>query len=181
MERWCQTHEALRRAAAELFAERGYDAATTAQVADRAGVSEMTLFRHFPTKERLLLADPFDPLMADAVQARPAHEPAMTALAEGIRQAWGRVDAESARTLRNQLRIIARAPALRGAIERNSDETVAALVAALRVRGVEETPARVAAAAVIAGLSTALLEWARSEHTPVDVAIASALDLLGGG
>lgn len=171
----------MRRAAAELFAEQGYDTATTAQIAERAGVSEMTLFRHFSTKEKLLLADPFDPLMAEAVRARPAHEPAMTALTDGIRQVWVQVDAETTRMLRDQLRIIARAPTLHGAIERNSDETVAALVAALRVRGVEETPARVAAAAVIAGLSTALLEWARSEHTPVDVAIASALDLLGGG
>ena len=101
MGRWDQTHEALKRAAFELCAERGYEATATAQVAERAGVSEMTLFRHFPTKEALLLTDPFDPLMAEAVRARPAHEPAMLALAQGIRQAWGRVDAESTRELSN--------------------------------------------------------------------------------
>lgn len=82
MGRWEQTHKSLRKAALELFAEQGYEATATAQVAERAGVSEMTLFRHFPTKEMLLLADPFDPLMAEAVRARPEHEPAMRALAK---------------------------------------------------------------------------------------------------
>ncbi|KPC86144.1 TetR family transcriptional regulator, partial [Streptomyces sp. NRRL WC-3753] len=38
-----------------MFAAQGYDATTTAAVAERAGVSEMTLFRHFATKEALLL------------------------------------------------------------------------------------------------------------------------------
>ncbi len=193
MGRWDQTHEALKRAAFELFAERGYEATATAQVAERAGVSEMTLFRHFPTKEALLLTDPVDPLMAEAgptrpahhppkvaVRARPAHEPAMLALAQGIRQAWGRVDAESTRELRDLLRIVAQTPALRGAVERNSNDTAAALTGALVDRGVPEAQARVAVTAVLAGLSAALLDWARSEQSPLDAALSSALDVLGG-
>jgi AcrR family transcriptional regulator len=180
MKRWERTHEALRRAALESFAEQGYSATGTAQVAERAGVSEMTLFRHFASKEALLLADPFDPLMAAAVRARPPHEPAMRALVEGIRQAWQQVDAESTRELRNMLRIVAQTPALHGAIERNSEETIVALVGALRDRGVAQAQARVAAAATIGGLSAALLDWARSEHAALDVVLGSALDVLGG-
>lgn len=168
------------RAALELFTERGYDATATAQIAQRAGVSEMTLFRHFPTKEALLLADPFDPLMARAVRDRPAMEPAMPALTEGIRQAWGQVDAQQTGQLRDLLRIVARTPALRGALERNSNDTAEALVAALSDRGVPTQRARVAVAAVIAGLSAALLEWALTERTPLDDALRSALDVLGG-
>lgn len=41
-------------AALELFAERGYDGATTREIASRAGVAELTLFRHFGNKETLL-------------------------------------------------------------------------------------------------------------------------------
>jgi AcrR family transcriptional regulator len=171
----------LRRAALELFAAHGYDATATARIAARAGVSEMTLFRHFPAKETLLLADPFDPLMAEAVRARPEHEPAMRALAEGVRQALTRLAAEDVQALRGRLRIIAETPTLRGAVERNSEETVAALVAALTDRGVGETQARVAATAVIAGLSAALLDWAQSEPGPLEAALGSALDVLGGG
>jgi AcrR family transcriptional regulator len=44
------------RAARELFAERGYTAATTAGVARRAGVSEGIVFHHFGSKEGLLTA-----------------------------------------------------------------------------------------------------------------------------
>lgn len=180
MGRWNKTHEALKRAAFELFAERGYEATATAHVAERAGVSEMTLFRHFPTKEALLLTDPFDPLMAEAVRARPSHEPAMLALVNGIRQAWGRVEAESTRELQDILRIVAQTPALRGAVERNSNDTAGALTVALVDRGVSEAQARVAVSAVIAGLSTALLDWAQSEQDPLDAALSSALDVLGG-
>lgn len=42
-------------AAAEVFAERGLDA-STAEIADRAGVGEATLFRRFPTKDDLIAA-----------------------------------------------------------------------------------------------------------------------------
>lgn len=42
-------------AAAQLFAERGYDATTTNAVADRAGVSIGTLYQYFADKDGLLL------------------------------------------------------------------------------------------------------------------------------
>lgn len=181
MDRWNRTHDALSRAALELFAERGYDATGTAQIAERAGVSEMTLFRHFPSKSALLLADPFDPLMAEAVRSRPADELPMRALAEGIRQVWAGIDAETTRGLRVRLRMIAEAESLRGAIERHSEATITALVEALTARGIAPDSARVAATATISGLSTALLEWARCEQASLDDALGNALDVLGGG
>lgn len=180
MGRWDRTHESLRRAALELFVERGYPATATAQIAARAGVSEMTLFRHFPSKESLLLADPFDPLMAEAVRGRPATEPAMQALAEGIREAWAQVDADNVESLRQRLRLIAETPTLSGAIERNSRETISTLAAALTDRGCDPTQARVAATAVIAGLSTALLGWACADDASLPDVLSSALRVLGG-
>lgn len=180
MDRWARTHEALRQAALELFTERGYDATGTAQIAQRAGVSEMTLFRHFPSKEALLLDDPFDPPMAEAVRVRPAPEPPMRALAEGIRQTWAEIDAESIAALRLRLRMVVAASSLRGAVERNSEVTITALIGALADRGVAPSAARVAATAVISGLSVALLDWAQSEHADLSDALDRALDVLGG-
>jgi AcrR family transcriptional regulator len=46
--------EAVRQAATELFAERGPDAVTVREVADRAGVNHALIHRHFGTKEELL-------------------------------------------------------------------------------------------------------------------------------
>ena len=43
-------------AAADLFAEQGYDATTVAQIAERAGVTKSTFFRHFPDKREVLFA-----------------------------------------------------------------------------------------------------------------------------
>lgn len=42
-------------AAAEVFAERGLDA-STAEIAERAGVGEATVYRRFPSKEDLIAA-----------------------------------------------------------------------------------------------------------------------------
>lgn len=180
MGRWQRTHEAISEAALELFTECGYDATRTAQIAARAGVSEMTLFRHFPTKDSLLVVDPFDPVMADAVRTRPEHEPPMRAVTAGIGEVWSRIDRETASALRDRLRLIAQTPKLRGAIERNSETTVSVLVEALRARGVQELPAQVAAAAVIAGLSAALLRWVVTEGADLDQVLLDALAVLGG-
>ena len=40
----------------KLFAEKGYNGSTTAEIARAAGVAEGTIFRHFPTKKDLLIA-----------------------------------------------------------------------------------------------------------------------------
>lgn len=72
----------IRRAALQLFAEHGYDAVTTEDIAAAAGVSTSTLFRHVPTKESLLV----EPLLENisgvvaAYEARPSAEPAGQAL-----------------------------------------------------------------------------------------------------
>src|ERR1700743_1407518 len=44
----------LREAALELYLERGYDSTTTAQIAERAGVTERTYVRHFPDKREVV-------------------------------------------------------------------------------------------------------------------------------
>src|SRR4051812_50065646 len=63
-------------AAAELFADRGFDAVSVMEIAKRAKVVEKTVFNHFPVKEGLVFdADP--PMRAallDAVRRRPAGE-----------------------------------------------------------------------------------------------------------
>ncbi|WES63050.1 helix-turn-helix domain containing protein [Microbacter sp. GSS18] len=176
-----RTREALLTAALELFAERGYAGATTAAIAERAGVSEMTLFRHFPTKDALVVDDPYDPLMAAAVAARPADEPPLAATTRGVRDAWEAVAPPEAAAMREQLRIVASSEALRGVIAHRSHESERAIAAALRSRGADRIEAVVVAAAVIAGLTAALLDWATTDAADPGETIARALRTLDAG
>src|SRR4051794_598246 len=78
-------------AAIELFAERGFDATTVADIADRAGVTERTFFRHYADKREVLFAGEAELQSAfvDAVVQAPAHSSAIelvsTALETGCR------------------------------------------------------------------------------------------------
>lgn len=47
---------AILRSAVEVFAEKGFSAAATSEIAQKAGVAEGTIFRYYKTKKDLLLA-----------------------------------------------------------------------------------------------------------------------------
>lgn len=50
-----ETRARIAETASGMFAEQGFDAVTVAQVAKAAGVSSVTVFKHFPRKEDLFL------------------------------------------------------------------------------------------------------------------------------
>ncbi len=74
-----RTRERILQAAAEVFASQGYAGATTRGIADAAGMSELTLFRHFGTKRNLFMAmlDQYSPaaglerILADRLTGKP--------------------------------------------------------------------------------------------------------------
>ena len=52
-----RTREAIATVALDLFAERGYQQTTVAEIAEAAEVSKGTLFAYFPSKEEIVFAD----------------------------------------------------------------------------------------------------------------------------
>lgn len=67
-----QTRQAIAEAASSLFAERGFDAVTVAQIADAANVAPQTVLNYFPAKEDLVLGAFDESLLqrfADAVRS----------------------------------------------------------------------------------------------------------------
>lgn len=176
------TRESLLVAAMALFGERGYDATTTAEIARTAGVSEMTLFRHFPTKAALVVDDPYDPVIGERVAARPAGEGPLLATVRGVRDAWSAVPEPEAAAVRERLLIVARTPGLRTALASGSARTERAISDALESRGADSASARIAAAAAMAALNAALLHWAEfAPGSPLGEALSAAFRVLESG
>jgi AcrR family transcriptional regulator len=80
------THEALRQAALTSFARKGFTNVTVTELAQEAGVTERTFFRHFPTKEAVLFQDYETQLewLAEALGQRPATESLFDAVLAGV-------------------------------------------------------------------------------------------------
>jgi AcrR family transcriptional regulator len=53
---YMSTDEKILKVAIDLIAKKGFKGATTKQIAEAAGVSEMTVFRHFENKQKILEA-----------------------------------------------------------------------------------------------------------------------------
>src|ERR1700684_4277818 len=87
MARWePDARERLVRAALDLFAEQGYDNTTVAQIAERAGLTKSTFFRHFPDKREVLSAgqDILCQLLTDGIATTPPSTSPLEAIAAAL-------------------------------------------------------------------------------------------------
>src|SRR5437660_12672457 len=105
-----QTRQTIAQAAHRLFAERGFDAVTVAEVARAADVSEGTVFNYFPTKEDLVYRrmEAFEQELLDALRTRPAGESILTAFGRFVLTPRGFIastDEQAVQTLRSITRI----------------------------------------------------------------------------
>lgn len=113
------TRRTIRDTALRLFEEQGYDAVTTQRIAAEAGMSQITLFRYFPSKEDLVIGIPADgELFADLrreLGSRADASPVAFAR-RVIPQILGSVDSDQLEGLASQLRIVRSNGALRAAL-----------------------------------------------------------------
>jgi AcrR family transcriptional regulator len=161
----------LREAAMALYAEQGYDGTTVAQIADRAGVTARTFFRHFADKREVLFAgsEELERLMVGALVAAPAEAGPMAAVAAGVLAAGemfvGRRDQS-----RQRQAVIVATPELREREFIKMASLVAAFSAALRERGVSPARASLAAETGITVFRVAFERWVDGpEEDPVEV------------
>ena len=77
-----QTRQLIADTARRLFAERGFDAVTVAEIARAAEVAEKTVFNYFPTKEDLFYRrlEGFEDELLDAIRQREPGESVLAAL-----------------------------------------------------------------------------------------------------
>ncbi len=157
-------------AAVDLFAQQGYDATTVAQIAERAGVTRSTFFRHFPDKRELLVAgqETLSRLFAEGIAEAPADASPLQAVAAGIERAAG---AMGPRNRELGPRIKAAVAASTELQERDALKSVGmatVMSAALMARGVPENAAQLAAEMGILAFRQGFARWA--EDTPGDAA-----------
>ncbi len=164
--------------ALELFSADGYDATSVAQIARAAGVTEMTFFRYFPSKERLLVDDPYDPVIGEAIRRQSSQLDPLARAARGIRSAWRSLPEPSTDEVRVRLRIVARTPTLRSSLTRGSAATEEVIADALTTNETPRRTAQIAAAVVMSALNTALLQWSVTDDEPLGSAIDAAVDVI---
>lgn len=173
------TTDRLQDAALRLFEEHGYDNVTVEQIASAAGVSHMTFFRHFPTKESVVVSDPYDPLIAEAVALQPQDLSALERVRRAlIAVSTGMGDSIDGST-RSRIRIGVSHPKLRAAMWENNRVTEDLLASALIDSGEPEFEARVVVGACLGAVMAALVDWAEDDAgESLGVRIKRALDLL---
>jgi AcrR family transcriptional regulator len=151
----------LQQAAFELYAERGYEQTTVAEIADRAGLTERTFFRHFADKREVLFSGSgeLQQLIVDAVDAAPSSATPMEAIARGLVAAGAIFDARRRPSSLQRQSVIDANPELQERELVKLASLAAALADALRRRGVQGTAAGLAAEAGIAVFRVAFEQW----------------------
>ncbi len=155
----------LQQAALELYAERGYEQTTVAEISERAGLTERTFFRHFADKREVLFrgSEQLQKLIVDAVDAAPASARPIEAIAVGLQAAGAVFDAERRPHSIKRQSVIDANPELQERELIKLASLAAALADALRRRGVQDPAAALAAEAGIAVFRVAFEHWLRED------------------
>lgn len=134
-------------AALELFEERGYDNTTVIEIAERAGLTKSTFFRHFPDKREVLFgAETMTDLVVTGIASAPADASPLDAVAHALAEIGRAVFTLDHRDLSARRRaVIAAHPELREREALKALGLTVAMINSLVRRGVPELTARVAA------------------------------------
>ncbi|NED96882.1 TetR family transcriptional regulator [Phytoactinopolyspora alkaliphila] len=173
-QRRAETQRMIQTRAIRLFTERGYDATTVTDVAEAAGVSPMTVYRHFPTKEDLVLIDQHGMLVAEQIAATPAAQPLVRRIGSALIEAVTTLTGDrhggdltaNEQFLLARLRLMISTPALRAKHLDNHYALQQAIVGAIIDEGSDTDAAfhaHAAASACLAAMHTALVRWAEDD------------------
>lgn len=180
------TRDALRQAALNSFAARGFANVTVTELAREAGVTERTFFRHFPTKEAVLFQDYETQVewLAEALARRPRSESVFDAvLAAIVSFPYDLEVVRQAATARNEL---ISAERIAGHLRVVQASFAAVLTDFVRMRYADipdiELVAEVAGAALAAALVVAVEHWGRDGCTgDLGAITASSMGLVRSG
>jgi AcrR family transcriptional regulator len=162
----------LTKAALELFDEQGYDATTVAEIAERAGLTKRTFFRHFADKRESLFhgSDQFERVWLEGIDGAAADADPLTAVTAGFAPI-GAMFRDRHPFARTRAAILAANPELQERELIKLHRLTGAITATLVRRGAPENAAALAAQAGVAVFHVAFGRWVRQD----DPASLSAL------
>jgi AcrR family transcriptional regulator len=167
MPRWePDARERFVAAALELFTDQGYDETTVAQIADRAGLTKSTFFRHFGDKREVLAAgqETLSRLFAQGIASAPIDATPLAAVAAGLDKAASAMTPFN-RELGPRLEaVIATSGELQERAVLKRVGMAAAMAEALRARGVEETVAAMAAELGVLAFKVGFDAWTADDN-----------------
>jgi len=157
----------LEQAAMELYAERGFEQTTVAEIAERAGLTERTFFRHFADKREVLFAGAgmLQEFLVSAVAGAPESAAPIEAVAAAL-EAAGALLQERREWSRQRQAVIAANAGLQERELIKLASLATALAEALRQRGVGEPAASLTAEAGIAVFKIAFERWVDGPSQP---------------
>jgi AcrR family transcriptional regulator len=170
----------LAQAAFALYGERGFEQTTVAEIAERAGLTERTFFRHFADKREVLFAgaDALRELLVSAVAGAPASATPIDAAATAL-EAAGAFLQEGGALARQRQAIIAASAELQERELIKLASLASALADALRQRGVEDPAASLTAEAGIAVFRIAFERWVNdADRQDLPQLIRESMDVL---
>lgn len=163
------TRDRIRSSALRLFQEQGYDATTVEQISAAAGVSHMTFFRYFPSKEDVALSDSYDPLILSLLEQTQESEPLMQRIRTALEQGLEQMYATNRGALLAQNELIVSTPALRDRLWADQVATQDVILRALsggQDDARHSVQTRVTVAACLSAASMAVLMWVENGGTP---------------
>ncbi|MFI9389574.1 TetR/AcrR family transcriptional regulator [Streptomyces bauhiniae] len=167
-------------AAVDLFTEQGYDATTVTQIAERAGVTKSTFFRHFSDKRELLAAgqETLSRLLADGIAEAPADATPLQAVAAGLEHASSAMGPAN-RELGPRLKAaVAASTELQERDALKSVGLAAAMTAALIARGVPDPTAHLAGELGVLAFKRGYAQWSESDRDDTEGLAPHALAAL---
>ena len=156
----------LQAAALQLFASRGFDATTTADIAAAAGLTERTFFRQFADKREVLFhgQDELAQAFLDGIASEPPGAEPMRLVDAALRGGSVYFDDERRPLSRARQHVIDQHPALREREEHKLAGLGARMRRALLERGVPEPAATLAAQSGVTVFRVAFAQWIASEE-----------------
>jgi len=159
--------ERLQAAALELFASRGFEQTTAAEIAQSVGLTERTFFRHFADKREVLFygQDQFLQVFIDGIEATPAEASPLEVIESALRSGGSMFPPERRSYSRVRQLVIDANPALHERELHKLAGLAITVAEALRARGVGEPAATLAAQSGVTVFGIAFSQWIGEDET----------------